>query len=96
VTEELNNGEDWVLPNMLEPNGEVVDDTNGCDEVLFPNRDGEEPNAGELKAGAEVPNPEENVEVFGANGLLELGVVLEKGLADDMQVVKEKRHLSGL
>jgi hypothetical protein len=43
----------------------------------------EESNADELKAGAEVPYPEENVEVFGANGLLELGVVLEKGLADD-------------
>lgn len=44
--------------------------------------DVEEPKADELNAGAEVPNPEENVEVFGANGL-ELGVVLEKGLADD-------------
>lgn len=44
--------------------------------------DVEEPKADELKAGAEVPNPEEKVEVFGANGL-ELGVVLEKGLADD-------------
>jgi hypothetical protein len=43
----------------------------------------EESNADELKAGAEVPYPEANVEVFGANGLLEPGVVLEKGLADD-------------
>jgi hypothetical protein len=105
---ELNNGDGWVLPKMLEPNVEVVDDPNGCDEVLAPNgdvdelngcdeelapngdegapkRDGaadvEELNPDELKAGVE-PNPVENVEVFGANGLLELGVVLEKGFAD--------------
>jgi hypothetical protein len=53
-------------------------------ELEVPNTDVlEEPNADELKAGAEVPCSEENVEVFGANGLLELGVVLEKGLADD-------------
>jgi hypothetical protein len=106
---ELNNGDGWVLPKMLEPNVEVVDDPNGCDEVLAPNgdvdelngcdeelapngdgvepkidgaaADVEEPNADELKAGVE-PNPVENVEVFGANGLLELGVVLEKGFAD--------------
>ena len=46
--------------------------------------DVEEPKADELKAGAaEVPNPEEKVEVFGANGLELEGVVAEKGLADD-------------
>ena len=50
--------------------------------------DVEEPKADELKAGAEVPNPEENVEVFGANGL-ELGVVLGKGLADDLWIIAE-------
>jgi hypothetical protein len=43
----------------------------------------EEPNTDELKAEFEVLNPEENVEVFGANGLVEFGVVLEQGLADD-------------
>ena len=67
----------------------------GVEEELAPNGDGvepkregaaadvEEPKADELNAGvAEVPNPEEKGELFGAKGL-ELGVVLEKGLADD-------------
>jgi len=67
----------------------------GVKEELAPNGDGdepkivgvaadvEEPKADELKAlAAKVPNPEEKGELFGANGL-ELGVVEEKGLAND-------------
>ncbi|MCI50473.1 hypothetical protein A2U01_0071717, partial [Trifolium medium] len=80
------NGEDVDAPNgcdeELAPN--EGDEPNGFDEELAPNGDWdgpkiddaaadvEEPYADELKEGAEVPNPEVNVEVFGANGLLEL------------------------
>jgi hypothetical protein len=70
----LNACDEELSPNM------DVDDLNACDEELSPNRgvderkvegaaaDVDKPKADELKAGADVPSPEENVVVFGANG----------------------------
>jgi len=72
----------------------------GVEEELAPNGHGvepkidgsaadvEEPKAGKLKAGAaEVPNPEDKGELFGTKRL-ELGVVVEKGLAADWYKLK--------
>lgn len=73
----MKNGED--VPGAAVLNRDA-DGLNACDKELSPNRgvdegkvegaaaDVDKPKADELKAGADVPNPEENVEVFSTNG----------------------------